>query len=62
LKTPDEVVRRILNHASRGVTAVYNRYDYLDEKRDALNAWAERLEIITNEGHESMNVLEFRSE
>jgi len=62
LKTPEEVVRRILNHASRGVTAVYNRYDYLEEKRAALDAWAERLEVIVNEGHDAPNVVEFRSE
>lgn len=62
LKIPEEVVRRILNHATKGITAVYNRHDYLDEKREALNAWAERLEVIVNEGHDAPNVVEFRSE
>lgn len=40
------VVEAILNHKSgsiRGVAAVYNRYDYADEKRDALSAWSDYL-------------------
>jgi hypothetical protein len=37
------VVDKILNHASgtiRGVAAVYNRFEYRDERRAALEAWA----------------------
>jgi hypothetical protein len=40
---PPHVVDRILNHVSgtiRGVAAVYNRFDYLDERRRALEVWA----------------------
>jgi integrase len=37
------VVGHILNHAERGVTAVYDRYSYDAEKRAALNVWSERL-------------------
>lgn len=40
------VVDKILNHVSgtiRGVAAVYNRAEYLEERRHALNAWAERV-------------------
>jgi integrase len=36
------VADRVLNHQSgtiSGVAAVYNRFQYLDERRDALNAW-----------------------
>jgi len=38
-----QVVDRILNHVSgtiRGVAAVYNRYSYLNERQQALHAWA----------------------
>ncbi|WP_333721978.1 tyrosine-type recombinase/integrase [Agrobacterium tumefaciens] len=45
------VVEAILNHKSgsiRGVAAVYNRYDYADEKREALMAWSNYLERITS--------------
>jgi len=35
-----------LNHAQRGLDAVYNHHDYRDEKRHALDAWADRVGII----------------
>ncbi|MBP2316960.1 integrase [Azospirillum soli] len=47
--TPPHVADRILNHVQgtiRGVAAVYNRHRYLDERRAALNAWAERTREI----------------
>lgn len=41
------VIARILNHAESGVTAIYDRHSYDNEKREALDAWAERIgEII----------------
>jgi integrase len=43
------VVEAVLNHRSgtiKGVAAVYNRYSYATEKRQALDAWARRLEAI----------------
>jgi integrase len=41
------VIGRVLNHASKGVTGkVYNRYEYLNEKRDALERWARYLETL----------------
>ncbi len=40
------VVEKILNHTMQGVMAVYNRHDYMDERRDALNLWGERLRAI----------------
>jgi integrase len=43
------VVEAVLNHRSgtiRGVAAVYNRYNYAAEKRDALDKWAARLAVI----------------
>ena len=43
------VVSRILNHAESGITAVYDRHSYDDEKREALNQWAQSLEVILNE-------------
>ena len=38
-----EVTEAVLNHVSgsrAGIVQVYQRYDYLDEKRTALEAWA----------------------
>lgn len=40
---PPHVVSAVLNHApatTQGITAVYNRHRYTDEKRAALEAWA----------------------
>jgi hypothetical protein len=42
LNVPPHVVDKILNHVSgtiRGVAAVYNRFEYIDERRQALEAW-----------------------
>ena len=39
-------VKKILNHAERDVTAVYDRHSYDPEKRTALEAWGRRLEEI----------------
>src|SRR5262249_18363531 len=37
------VIARVLNHADRTVTGIYDRYEYLDEKRHALEAWGQYL-------------------
>jgi integrase len=42
LNIPPHVVDKVLNHVSgtiRGVAAVYNRFEYLGERRAALEAW-----------------------
>jgi integrase len=44
------VVGKILNHVEPGVTAVYDRHSYDREKREALEAWAERLGEIVEGG------------
>jgi hypothetical protein len=49
LNVPPQVVDKILNHVSgaiRGVVAVYNRFEYLDERRQALEAWGNRVAAI----------------
>lgn len=40
------VVAKILNHVESGVTAIYDRHSYDDEKREALIRWGERLEAV----------------
>ncbi len=43
-------ISKLLNHAERGITAVYERHSYDAEKREALNVWAARLaQIISGE-------------
>jgi hypothetical protein len=46
-----EVTESILNHASGsrgGIVGVYQRHQYADEKREALNRWAAHVERITS--------------
>ncbi|HLJ18649.1 MAG TPA: tyrosine-type recombinase/integrase, partial [Stellaceae bacterium] len=40
------VISRVLNHADSSVTGVYDRYEYLAEKRHALEAWSGYLENL----------------
>ena len=47
---PRLTVSMILNHVEKGVTKVYDRHSYDNEKKAALDRWAQRLEqIITGE-------------
>jgi integrase len=39
-------IARVLNHARQGITSVYNRHEYLDEKCRALEAWARHLRTV----------------
>jgi integrase len=49
------VIGRVLNQAPRGVTSqVYDRYSYLDEKRDALKIWGRKLDAITVGGPDNV--------
>jgi integrase len=42
------IIGRVLNHAAKGVTGkVYNRYEYLNEKRRALDLWGRYLDTLT---------------
>jgi len=43
---PRLVIEKLLNHTDGTPTAIYDRFSYIDQKRDALDAWAARLEAI----------------
>jgi len=47
--TPRAVLKMILNHVDRDITAVYDRYSYDAEKEKALTAWGKKLESILSE-------------
>jgi integrase len=50
LGVPLHVTEKLLNHqpqAIRGVAAIYNRYEYLDERREALERWEAQVRQIT---------------
>ena len=46
---PRLTVKKILNHVEKEITAVYDRYSYDAEKRQALEAWATRLMTVVSE-------------
>ena len=59
LKFAPHVVDRVLNHTAgtiRGVARVYNRFDYLEERKAALEARARAVEAIVS-GAEASNVV-----
>ncbi len=58
--TPRVVVQKILNHVETGVTAVYDRYSYDNEKRIALDAWGRQVAAIVCDEKASSKLLAFR--
>jgi integrase len=58
-----EVTEAVLNHVSgsrAGIVGVYQRHEWAVEKRQALDAWARRLEVIVT-GREAGNVVNLTS-
>jgi integrase len=41
-------VKKILNHVERDITAVYDRYSYDKEKREALEIWSKQLTLMVS--------------
>lgn len=56
---PRFIVARVLGHVDRSVTGVYDRFEYVNEKRVALDAWARRLTAIIEEKAAGGNVVPF---
>jgi integrase len=54
LKVPPHVTEKILNHSSSRVAGpmgkIYQRYEYLEERREALELWAAALTRIVAGG------------
>jgi integrase len=48
--------RRVLNHALEGVDRVYEQFDYLGPKRQALELWARHLAAVVEEGPDGVNI------
>jgi integrase len=48
LRISEEAREAVLAHARPGIKGVYDHHDYLDEKREALEAWAARLRSIVD--------------
>jgi integrase len=61
LHVPQDTIDRVLNHAKGALAGTYNRHQYLDEKRRALEAWGERVAFIIGDGRNAVNVVELRT-
>jgi integrase len=59
LKVPRLHISKILNHADGGVTAIYDRFAYADEKRQALEVWGRFVDSILTS--QSANVVPLRT-
>jgi integrase len=43
LRVKREIAERVIAHKPQGVEAIYDRYEYLDEKREALAVWEQEI-------------------
>lgn len=43
------VIEKILNHQLQGMLKVYNKYDYMKERDEALTNWAEKIEMLNQD-------------
>lgn len=48
LKVPPHVAELCLNHKLKGITGIYDTHDYFDDRREALNKWANEISKIEN--------------
>lgn len=46
LKVEPHIAERVLNHVQPGIVGVYDRFAYLEEKREALERWAAHLRAL----------------
>lgn len=50
LKIPPHIIEKVLNHSTGslgGVAGIYNKYEYLDEMREALSLWEIQVSKVT---------------
>jgi integrase len=54
LSVPPHIVELVLNHQSGtlgGIAGIYNRFQYLEERRQALERWSEHLDAVIRKAH-----------
>jgi integrase len=61
LHVPQDTIDRVLNHAKATLAGTYNRHNYLDQKRKALEVWADRVAFIVGGAMDRGNVVEIRA-
>lgn len=50
LGVPGVIAEKVLNHAPKGIEAVYDKHGYFDERAEALTKWAARIEGLDRGG------------
>ena len=53
------IAERCLNHKLKGIEGIYNRHDYYDERKKALDEWGRLLSAL-EKGSDDYNVVPFR--
>ena len=48
LRVPHNVAEAVLAHRQGGIVGTYDVHEYQDEKREALEAWAQRIASLVN--------------
>ena len=46
IKIPQLIAKLTIGHTIPGIDAVYDQYEYFDERREAIEKWAERIQAI----------------
>lgn len=55
LRVPQEIIDRVMQHTvGSKMSRTYNQWEYVDQKREALEKWADHLETILGEGKPSV--------
>ena len=60
LEIPHHIRERVLNHSQGKIEAVYDQFDYLKEKRAALNKLANEIDRITGKEKKAEKVIKLR--
>jgi hypothetical protein len=58
------IIERVLNHVSGaqgGLVGVYQRYEYLEDRKRALHAWGSHVEALVTEKPAIQNVVPLRA-
>jgi integrase len=61
LHVSQDTIDRVLNHARSALAGTYNRHQYLDQKRRALEAWAEHVAFVVGDARDAENLVELRT-
>lgn len=55
------IVERVLNHVQGGIVSVYQRFEYADERKRAIEAWGSRVAALASGQDEASNVVSIKT-